>query len=71
MIYTEYTNIDMKCAKCNKKLLIEYPCKCKKVFCITHLYSDVHACTYDHKKDEKDRIQTQLEKIVAPKLESI
>jgi len=67
MMYTEYA--DMKCAKCNKKLLIEYPCKCKKVFCITHLYSDVHACTYDHKQDEKERIKKQLEKVVAPKLE--
>ena len=61
----------MKCAKCNKKLLIEYPCKCKKVFCLTHLYSDMHACTFDHKSDEKKQLEANLELIVAPKIEKI
>lgn len=61
----------MKCATCKKKLLIEYACKCKMIFCIKHLYSDMHQCTYDHKKDEKKKIEESLECIIAPKLEKI
>ena len=61
----------MKCTQCNKKLLIEYSCKCKKVLCITHLYSDMHNCTFDYKSDEKKRLEYTMELIVAPKIKKI
>jgi hypothetical protein len=31
----------------------------------------MHQCTYDHKKDEKKKIEESLECIIAPKLEKI
>ena len=38
-----------RCAKCNKRLgLTEFICKCGGKFCITHLHSAEHGCTYDY-----------------------
>jgi hypothetical protein len=61
----------MRCAKCSKKLLIEYKCKCEMIFCITHLYSEMHSCTYDYKQDEKKRIEQSLPCVITPKMEKI
>ena len=44
----------MRCAKCNKKLgLIEYKCKCEKLFCISHLHAEEHNCNYDYKEEAR------------------
>jgi hypothetical protein len=39
------------CSQCNKKLgpAQIFTCKCKKVFCGSHRYSDRHSCTFDYK----------------------
>ncbi|KAL6624258.1 hypothetical protein U3516DRAFT_539842 [Neocallimastix sp. 'constans'] len=40
------------CEFCNKKLRITatYKCKCSKIFCAAHRYSECHNCTYDYKQ---------------------
>jgi len=58
----------MRCAKCNKKLgLIEYKCKCEKLFCISHLHAEEHNCNYDYKEEAR----LLLEKRVNPNLQNI
>jgi hypothetical protein len=43
-----------RCEACKKKLgIIEYKCKCGKLFCITHLHAEEHNCTYDYKEEGK------------------
>jgi len=39
-----------RCTQCKKKLgLMSYTCKCEKLFCISHLQPQEHACTFDYK----------------------
>lgn len=47
----------IRCQKCEKKLLIEYTCKCEKRFCITHLQPQDHGCTFDYREQGKQTIQ--------------
>ena len=50
-----------KCSHCKKKLgLMEYKCKCDKLFCITHLAYEEHSCSYDYKSELKDKLKEQL-----------
>lgn len=41
------------CMQCKKKLgpAQIFHCKCNKVFCATHRYSDRHSCTHDYKAE--------------------
>lgn len=49
-----------RCEQCKKKLgVMEYKCKCGKIFCISHLHAEEHNCTYDYKGEG----QTQLKKL--------
>ena len=49
-----------RCDKCKKKLCgIEYKCKCERIFCITHLHSEEHNCTFDYKKEAQALIKKQ------------
>ena len=48
-----------RCTTCKKKLgLMEYMCKCEKLFCISHLQPQDHACTFNYKA-EADIILTK------------
>jgi hypothetical protein len=41
-----------RCDHCNKKLgVMEYKCKCGKLFCITHLQAEIHNCNFDYKEE--------------------
>lgn len=40
---------------------MEYTCKCGKVFCITHLQAEEHACTYDYRTEKQALLKQQLE----------
>ena len=44
---------------CNKKLkLTDFPCKCKKIFCVKHRMQESHKCVELKKKmDRKDFIE--------------
>jgi hypothetical protein len=49
-----------RCEHCKKKLgVIEYKCKCGKLFCITHLHAEEHNCTFDYQKEGKDLLKKQ------------
>jgi hypothetical protein len=51
-----------RCDSCKKKLgIMEYVCKCGKVFCITHLQPEHHLCTYDYKTEKQAELKKQLE----------
>ena len=53
-----------KCKVCQKKILEIYKdiclCKCNNLFCMKHISSSVHQCTYlyhdEHKKDIQDKL---------------
>ena len=58
-----------KCFFCNKrkkKLLLE--CKCGKFFCIEHLLPEKHKCTYDFKKEGKEKIKNENPKVINDKI---
>ena len=58
-----------RCNFCNKKTgLVNFTCKCSKVFCSEHRYHDEHNCTYDHKKDRKMFIEKNNPVIVPNKV---
>jgi hypothetical protein len=51
-----------RCNKCNKKLGIhEYKCRCGNIFCITHLHSTEHNCTYDYKDESNKNLSKTME----------
>ena len=58
-------SLKSKCFTCNKKY-ISYQCKCLKVFCITHLSSIEHKCTYNYKNEERIRLHKELQVIRKP-----
>jgi hypothetical protein len=50
-----------KCKQCNKKLgVMEFTCRCKNTYCITHLPYEEHNCTYDFKGDLKKQLNKTL-----------
>lgn len=58
-------------ANCNKKLGLldsNIKCKCGDVFCSTHRYSNKHNCSFDYKKDNKEKMEKSLTKVVADKV---
>ena len=62
-----------RCTQCKKKLgVISYTCKCEKLFCISHLQPQDHACTFNYKAEadiiltkylESEQRASKLEKI--------
>jgi hypothetical protein len=51
-----------RCEQCKKKLgLMEYKCKCEKIFCITHLHYEEHNCTYNYKEEGIALLKKQIE----------
>ena len=61
----------MRCSKCNKKIIMNYECKCKQNFCLNCLPFYIHNCTYDYKKEKKDMLQENNPKIIAIKVSSL
>jgi hypothetical protein len=59
--------------KCNKKLklLNTFECKCGLFFCNVHRYASEHACAFDYKTVNKERIAADNPKIIAIKLKKI
>ena len=61
-----------RCDKCNKKLpLTAIKCKCDKLFCNDHRYSDTHDCTYDYKKKGKEFLEKNNPSINFSKVDKI
>lgn len=51
-----------RCEHCKKKLgVMEYKCKCGKLFCITHLHAEEHNCTFNYKEEGQNILKKQIE----------
>lgn len=61
----------MRCSKCNKRIIMNYECKCKQNFCLNCLPFYTHNCTYDYKKEKKDMLQENNPKIIAIKVANL
>ena len=59
-----------KCFECNNKLgLFHFDCKCEKMFCTKCRYPEIHKCTFDFKKDGRKKLEEQLIKVTAKKID--
>ncbi|XP_059373885.1 AN1-type zinc finger protein 4-like [Carassius carassius] len=61
------------CFLCGKKtgMATSYECRCGKMFCSMHRYSETHDCTYDYKSAGRRFLQETNPIISAPKLPKI
>mgnify|MGYP001350986162 FL=1 len=57
---------------CNRKLkLINYPCKCKKIFCKLHKQPEQHNCEYDYKENNNKNNKIEEMKCISKKINKI
>ena len=62
----------VRCAKCRKKIVIPFECKCGKKFCTRHRFPEDHDCTFDHKHDDlSKKLEQQNPKLEAQKIADI
>ena len=61
----------MRCSKCNKKINMNYECKCKQIFCLNCLPFYIHNCTFDYREYKKGLIQENNPKINAIKVSTL
>ena len=61
----------MRCEHCNKRLNITniYNCRCGRIFCSQHRYSEVHNCKFDYKTEGRKLLEQQNPLVTASKLE--
>lgn len=63
------------CDGCNKKLSMldksVNKCKCERIFCPAHRYSDLHNCEYDWKSHDRSILKQNNIKVVTEKLNRI
>ncbi|EFA08134.1 uncharacterized protein LOC663257 [Tribolium castaneum] len=62
-----------RCSECNKRLNITniYDCRCGKIFCSQHRYSEVHRCSYDYKTEGRRILEHQNPLVTADKINRI
>jgi len=58
----------LRCAVCNKKLLIVIDCECGETLCIRHRGDDYHLCMF---RKNRNKEPLPLEKVDGSKLEKI
>lgn len=57
---------------CKIKIKItDMKCKCDKFYCYKHRHFNDHHCQYDYKNAHTKKLETNLVKIVANKIEEI
>lgn len=63
----------VRCMECRKRLPIagRFECRCSKVFCARHRYSESHKCKFDYKSVGKQLIASANPAVLAPKLPKI
>lgn len=49
-----------RCFKCNKKLIIEFKCRCEHFFCTNDRYPEEHCCIIDYKSIGKNELSTKI-----------
>lgn len=62
-----------RCAVCGKKLGLacSFECRCKRLFCASHRYADLHDCTFDYKGAGRRALRDALPEVIAPKVNHI
>jgi len=61
-----------RCASCRKRVgLTGFYCRCGKLFCGLHRYSDQHDCDFDYKSDAQAKIRKENPVIVGEKIKKI
>ncbi|KAM0831641.1 hypothetical protein ACQ4PT_065400 [Festuca glaucescens] len=61
-----------RCMSCKKKVrLLGFACRCGGTFCSLHRYADGHACSFDYKKADREKIAQQNPLVVASKIDKI
>lgn len=58
-----------RCKVCKKKDITNMKCRCGKTFCIAHL--GAHDCTFDYKKEQKEKLVKDNPKITNKIFEKI
>lgn len=53
----------VRCSYCKKKSIYLSNCKCGSKFCIKHIRSEEHDCTYDYKNERKLEESAQFKKV--------
>ncbi len=49
-----------RCEQCKKRLgVMEYKCKCGKLFCISHLHAEEHNCNFNYKEEGQALLRKQ------------
>jgi predicted nucleic acid binding AN1-type Zn finger protein len=65
----------MRCSEenCKRKLskLMPFECKCKRHFCNQHKIPLSHNCDFDWKMEWQNKLQSEMPKVVADKMEKI
>ena len=58
-----------RCGICSKKVgIMGWDCKCGGKFCSDHRYAEAHECTFGHQEANRERLEKQLARCVADKL---
>lgn len=61
-----------RCATCRKRVgLTGFNCRCGKIFCGIHRYSDQHNCDYDYRADAQAKIRKENPVVVGEKVQKI
>jgi hypothetical protein len=61
-----------RCASCRKKVgLLGFPCRCGGMFCSLHRYAEKHACDFDFKTADREKIAKNNPLVVAAKINKI
>lgn len=63
----------LRCEQCNRRLNISnnYTCRCGRLFCAQHRYSEMHNCSHDYKTEGRIILARQNPLVVAEKLRKI
>ena len=46
-----------RCSKCKKKTLLTFNCKCLGKFCMNCKIPEIHLCSFDYKKEQRDKLE--------------
>ncbi|NXX80728.1 ZFAN5 protein, partial [Urocolius indicus] len=61
-----------RCFTCRKKIgLTGFDCRCGKLFCAIHRYSDMHGCPYDYKAEAAEKIRKENPIVIAEKIQKL
>ncbi|XP_062195283.1 zinc finger A20 and AN1 domain-containing stress-associated protein 12-like [Phragmites australis] len=61
-----------RCSTCRKKVgLLGFPCRCGGTFCSLHRYADKHACDFDFKTADREKIAKNNPLVVPSKITKI